>query len=76
MRKSLVVFVLLSLFISSAFSNEPVAKWFTSMGDFSVQLRGDLMPITVSNFVELTNNQFYDGLIFHRVISGFMIQDG
>lgn len=33
-------------------------------------------PLTVENFIELVNRHFYDGLIFHRVISGFMIQGG
>ena len=76
MKRNIMISVLLVVFISSAFSVEPVAKWYTSMGDFSVQLRGDLMPISTSNFVELTNDQFYDGFVFHRVIADFMIQDG
>jgi peptidyl-prolyl cis-trans isomerase A (cyclophilin A) len=46
------------------------------MGDFRVQLREDLVPVTAQNFIDLTNANFYDDLIFHRVISGFMIQDG
>jgi peptidyl-prolyl cis-trans isomerase A (cyclophilin A) len=76
MKKSVLFFTLIMLLFVTAISAEPVAQWYTSMGNFNVQLRGDLMPITVSNFVELTNNQFYDGLIFHRVIADFMIQDG
>ena len=40
------------------------------------ELYPDLAPITVDNFVKLVNNKFYDGLIFHRVIPGFMIQGG
>ncbi|MFO7896352.1 MAG: peptidylprolyl isomerase [Candidatus Cloacimonadales bacterium] len=76
MKKSVLFFTLIGLLLTTAISAEPVAQWSTSMGDFSVQLRGDLMPITVSNFLELTNDQFYDGLIFHRVIADFMIQDG
>lgn len=36
----------------------------------------DLAPITVKNFIKLCNEHFYDGLIFHRVISGFMVQGG
>jgi len=46
------------------------------MGDFEVTLREDLMPITGTNFIDLTNANFYDSLIFHRVIADFMIQDG
>ena len=40
------------------------------------ELYPDLAPITVANFEKLINEHFYDGLIFHRVISGFMIQGG
>jgi len=46
------------------------------MGDFRAQLRDDLVPMTAQNFIDLTNDEFYDDLIFHRVISEFMIQDG
>lgn len=40
------------------------------------ELYPEVAPITVENFVELIQNNFYDGLIFHRVIPGFMIQGG
>ena len=40
------------------------------------ELYPDVAPITVANFVKLCNENFYDGLIFHRVIAGFMIQGG
>lgn len=40
------------------------------------ELYPDVAPITVENFVKLANDKFYDGLIFHRVIEGFMIQGG
>lgn len=45
-------------------------------GEIKVELDGDTAPITVKNFVELAKSGFYDGLTFHRVISGFMIQGG
>lgn len=48
----------------------------TSMGDIEVKLFPDKAPQTVSNFVTLARSKFYDGLIFHRVIPGFMIQTG
>lgn len=41
-----------------------------------LELYPDIAPVTVSNFVYLANEKFYDGLIFHRVIEGFMIQGG
>ena len=40
------------------------------------ELYPELAPNTVNNFIELANSGFYDGLIFHRVIPGFMIQGG
>ncbi len=45
-------------------------------GMIALELYPDKAPITVSNFVYLANQGFYDGLIFHRVIEGFMIQGG
>lgn len=45
-------------------------------GTISVELDADTAPITVTNFVNLAKDGFYDGLTFHRVISGFMIQGG
>ena len=46
------------------------------MGKIKIELDADAAPITVKNFKELVEEGFYDGLIFHRVISGFMIQGG
>lgn len=45
-------------------------------GVIKLELDGDTAPITVKNFVELAKSGFYDGLTFHRIISGFMIQGG
>ncbi len=45
-------------------------------GVIRLELYPDIAPITVDNFVSLVRKGFYDGLIFHRVISGFMIQGG
>jgi len=47
----------------------------TNKGEIIIELRSD-MPITTSNFVKLVSSGFYDGVIFHRVIPGFMIQGG
>lgn len=45
-------------------------------GTIKLELDADLAPITVTHFVELTKDGFYDGLTFHRIIDGFMIQGG
>ncbi len=45
-------------------------------GTITAELYADVAPITVENFLKLTNEGFYDGLTFHRIISGFMIQGG
>ena len=42
----------------------------------TTELDGDAAPVTVANFLDLAGNGFYDGLTFHRIISGFMIQGG
>ena len=45
-------------------------------GVIKVELQADEAPITVTNFVKLVKEGFYDGLTFHRIIDGFMIQGG
>lgn len=45
-------------------------------GTIKVELNADAAPITVTNFVKLAKDGFYDGLTFHRIIDGFMIQGG
>ena len=54
----------------------PSAVLETSLGDSTVELFTDKMPLTAGNFVKLAKNGFYDGLHFHRVIQGFMLQFG
>ncbi len=57
--------------------NHPVATLTMQNGKkIIIELYPEMAPNTVANFVELANNKFYDGLIFHRVIKGFMIQGG
>ena len=46
------------------------------MGSFTAELYLDSMPITASNFIDLANQGFYNGLHFHRVIDNFMLQFG
>jgi cyclophilin family peptidyl-prolyl cis-trans isomerase len=56
--------------------NNPVVTMSTSMGDIRIELSADKAPITTKNFLDYVNEGHYDGLIFHRVIPGFMIQGG
>lgn len=59
--------------LSGLYQVEIVVKDY---GSIIVELDADVAPITVTNFVNLVKEGFYDGLTFHRVISGFMIQGG
>src|SRR5438876_12386485 len=52
------------------------ARFETSMGNFTVELFDQQAPDTVANFIKLSEKNFYDGIIFHRVIDRFMIQGG
>lgn len=54
----------------------PTATFETSLGNIEVELYLDKMPLTAQNFIDLAKKGFYDGLHFHRVIEGFMIQFG
>ena len=60
-----------------ALAADPVkVRMKTSLGDIGLELYPDRAPVTVQNFLAYANSGFYDGTIFHRVISHFMIQGG
>lgn len=77
-----VAFIVMSiLFLSGQAQAEtnselPKVRFVTSEGAFELQLRPDVAPETVENFLGYVEDGFYDATIFHRVISGFMIQGG
>ena len=54
----------------------PLVRFETNRGTIDVELYPERAPLTVANFLELVDANFYDSLIFHRVIAGFMIQTG
>lgn len=56
--------------------NEAAVKLVTSKGDITIKLFPALAPLAVENFLTHAKNGYYDGLTFHRVIEGFMIQGG
>ena len=60
----------------SAVVENRIAVFKTNKGIFEVELFEDKAPITTKNFIDLVEKGFYDGLIFHRIIDGFMIQGG
>lgn len=57
-------------------SSNPQVVIHTSLGDIGLELYADKAPVSVENFIRYANSGFYDGTIFHRVISHFMIQGG
>ena len=62
--------------ISPAFAANPVVDMQTNQGDIRIELYPDKAPATVANFIRYVKDGFYNGLVFHRVIDGFMIQGG
>ncbi len=61
---------------SEAKASHPQVLLQTSMGEIVFELREDLTPVTVENFLRYVDDGFYEGKIFHRVIKGFMVQGG
>jgi len=57
-------------------AHQPRVEFETSLGNFTIELAQDKTPTTVENFLRYTDAGFYEGVIFHRVISNFMIQGG
>jgi len=62
--------------VNGARAANPVVLMETSMGNIKIELDEAKAPITVKNFLSYVKDKQYDGLIFHRVIDGFMIQGG
>lgn len=63
------------LFINNSYA-APQVEFKTSEGDFIVELYPEKAPVTVANFLQYVNDDFYQKTIFHRVINDFMIQGG
>ena len=63
-------------FVETAETTEYVKLTVKHYGDVVIRLRSDVAPITVANFQKLVGEKFYDGLTFHRIMKGFMIQGG
>ena len=75
--KCFILTVLFFSFSISSFAADPVkVKMTTTKGDIILELYPDKAPVTVKNFVNYADMNFYDKTIFHRVINDFMIQGG
>lgn len=70
------IVLLIVTLCAALFASNPIAIMKTNQGDIEIELRPDLAPKAVENFITHSKNGYYDGLIFHRVIKNFMIQGG
>ena len=61
---------------SAAPAVKPLVELHTSVGDIRVELDAERAPATVANFLQYVDSGFYDGLQFHRVVAGFVVQGG
>jgi len=75
MKKLLIVMVLLLVSFGLAVAGTQL-EMKTSMGTITLELNDEKAPISVNNFLDYVDAKFYDGTIYHRVISNFMIQGG
>lgn len=77
MKNNIFIYLLIIIVFTIKLSKaQTEVTFYTNMGDFTVETYDTLQPITAGNFLSLVNANFYDGIIFHRVISNFMIQGG
>ena len=72
-----LLLILCSTFmVNTAFAAETKALIKTNLGDITVELYPEQAPVSVANFINYVESDFYSGIIFHRVIPGFMAQTG
>jgi len=78
--KKLIVALVMGLFVATLQAQDvppyPRVKLQTNRGDIILELDATRSPFTVLNFIDYVKSGYYDGMIFHRVIPGFMIQGG
>jgi len=80
MKQLLSFFALMSLSLSVAMAQQsvdnPQVTLHTNQGDIRLELYPQEAPVSVANFLQYANDGYYDGTVFHRIISHFMIQGG
>jgi len=81
LQKALLSFLVMFIPIMNAKAEEPLMKqtivvFETNLGNVEIALMPEIAPKTCENFLGLVSKQYYDGLIFHRIIKNFMIQGG
>ena len=76
MKKKLVLFFIFFLFIEQTYAQENIMIMKLKDGDVIIELFGEIAPEHVKRFKLLANEKKYDGVVFHRVINGFMAQTG
>ena len=76
LKRLIGILLLLGVMGSAWGEDNPMVKIETSKGALTMELYADKSPASVENFLHYVNEGFYDGLIFHRVIPGFMVQGG
>ena len=74
--KRLVLLISCFLVLAGGVYAAPIVEMKTSLGIIQIELNEVKAPLTVKNFLEYVDKAFYDGTIYHRVISNFMIQGG
>ena len=80
MKQLILFFAVMALCTSAALAQQdtdkPQVTIHTNHGDIKLELYPEKSPVTVANFLQYANDDYYDGTVFHRVISHFMIQGG
>ena len=74
--RSLIITLFMVFTANVVAQDNPVVVMETNKGTIKIELWADKAPMSVENFLRYTDNEYFDGLIFHRVIPGFMIQGG
>lgn len=74
--RTILFTLLMALSTSLMAQDNPVVVMETNKGTITIELWEDKAPISVENFLRYTDNGYFDGLVFHRVIPGFMVQGG